>query len=129
MLSRPATSHDFRPGDARSVSPFNIPPSVSSTRYFDDIDWEKPPELSPPYTLSSASTTACYTPGEFGYIPPTAAYNSGFSLSGETELRMALADDDASSYKYKDMRKRGVRMQVRRLGQGIREKLSHFRKL
>ncbi|KAF8996573.1 hypothetical protein BDZ89DRAFT_1084130 [Hymenopellis radicata] len=132
IMSRPSTSHDFRSDDARPVSPFNISPScyasTTSGRYFDDIEWEKPPELSPPYTLPSARSTASYTPGEFGYIPPTAAYNSGFSLSGETELRMALADDDAGSYKYKDMRKRGVRMHVRRLGQGIWEKFSHFRK-
>ena len=111
--ARPSTSLGFQ---SRSVSDQSSRPVSTSSTYFDRE------------TSSFALPTTAYSPGEFGYIPPSKKHNSGFSMSGETELRMALADDDVGSYKYKDMRKGGVRGHVKRIGKEIRDKLSLFRR-
>ncbi|KIY68715.1 hypothetical protein CYLTODRAFT_489536 [Cylindrobasidium torrendii FP15055 ss-10] len=71
--------------------------------------------------VAGSTPSIAYTPGEFGYIPPSGrssrdSQRPGFSVSGETEMRMALADD---AYKYRDTKSRGVRGHVRR----IKEKL------
>ncbi|KAG7444828.1 uncharacterized protein BT62DRAFT_1077579 [Guyanagaster necrorhizus] len=135
-LSRPTSPQpEYKPSESRPTSPMSLRPSspghgmafsgrTSSVGH--DFDLPTPPDLDYSSTFPSASTG--YSPGEFGYIPPVDKLNNmGFSMSGEAELRMALASgDDAGSFKFKDMSPKprlGVRSQVKKFGKGLKNRL------
>lgn len=133
-MSRPTSPQpEYKPSDSRPTSPMSLPPSSAGHAFSGrtssvghDFDPPTPPDLDYSSTFPSASTT--YSPGEFGYIPPVDKLNNmGFSMSGEAELRMALASgDDAGSFRFKDMSPKprlGVRSQVKKFGKGLKNRL------
>ncbi|KAK0476415.1 hypothetical protein IW261DRAFT_1567087 [Armillaria novae-zelandiae] len=135
-MSRPTSPQpEYKPSDSRPTSPMSLRPSSAghgmafsgrTSSVGHDFDLPTPPDLDYSSTFPSASTA--YSPGEFGYIPPVDKLkNMGFSMSGEAELRMALASgDDAGSFRFKDMSPKprlGVRSQVKKFGIGLKNRL------
>lgn len=135
-MSRPTSPQlEYKPSDSRPTSPMSLRPSSAghgmafsgrTSSVGHDFDLPTPPDLDYSSTFPSAPTA--YSPGEFGYIPPVEKLNNmGFSMSGEAELRMALASgDDAGSFRFKDMSPKprlGVRSQVKKFGKGLKNRL------
>ncbi|KAK0204487.1 hypothetical protein DFS33DRAFT_1273590 [Desarmillaria ectypa] len=135
-MSRPTSPQpEYKPSESRPTSPMSLQPSSAghgiafsgrTSSVGHDFDLPTPPDLDYSSTFPSASTA--YSPGEFGYIPPVEKLNNmGFSMSGEAELRMALASgDDAGSFRFKDMSPKprlGVRSQVKKFGKGLKNRL------
>lgn len=71
----------------------------------------------------SASASACVRPRPLAFGSFSRRTGGGFSLSGETELRMALARDqaDGEAFRFKDMGKKSSRARAMR-------KLREFKK-
>ncbi|KAF5379693.1 hypothetical protein D9615_005733 [Tricholomella constricta] len=102
------------PTPARAPSPgiFSV---LSSTSALSEEDEESPFE-SFAFRPRSASAHNDIHPRPFAFGSLSRRTGAGFSLSGETELRMALARElaDEDAYKFKDMGKRRGRARVMR---------------
>lgn len=154
ITSRPLTILAPSPS-LRSASPLpgiftHLPPSSFLDSPFDE-DEDETSECSRPRLARSSCppsrTPRAASPGmglglglgfSFSHTPakstlvPSLGFRSGFSMSGETELRMALAmehgGDDRDGYKFRDMGKghhrHGLMERVKKLRRGLKHLVS-----
>jgi len=126
-MSRPTSiieySHCSPPASSRPTSILlSSPPGLSRLPQATEDEIFVPPAMSPLSSISPTSSSTAYSPfGGFGFLSPVSrsGHRSGGSLSGETEMRMALAREDADDeYRFHDTVKKGGTL--KKLGQGLK---------